>query len=138
MKKIFRFTLLYLFSLITHNYFWSNLVFNQFIFTLVKVALVLTLFELILKPILRVLLLPITIITLGMFRLVTNTLGLYLATFLIANFSLQNIDRAPTVLYGLSIPAIHLVGFFSYLATSISLSFILNIYNLLLIKKQKK
>lgn len=48
-------------------------------------ALTLSLVNMIIKPILKVLSLPITILTLGIFYLVLNTLMLYLASWFSAN-----------------------------------------------------
>lgn len=137
MKKILRYILLFIFVLIAHQYFWQNLTFNFQLDTLLKVAAILTVFELILKPIIKIIALPINLLTLGIFRLVIDTLGLYLCTFLLDSFILGPIYKPSSVIFGFTILTINLTGFFSYLATSLSLSFMLYIFNKLLIKKQK-
>ncbi|PIR62090.1 MAG: hypothetical protein COY81_04435 [Candidatus Pacebacteria bacterium CG_4_10_14_0_8_um_filter_43_12] len=55
-------------------------------FTAVVVAIVLGLLNVILKPILVILTLPITILTLGLFSLVINTLIVLLASALVPGF----------------------------------------------------
>lgn len=92
MRKILKQILILSFTLITSNYIWKNLDFQNKLTTIILVALILSIFESIIKPIIKILLLPITIITLGTTRILINTLGLYLAVFLIHNFELKNIN----------------------------------------------
>ena len=54
------------------------------------------------------LLLPISILTLGLIRIIINTLGLYLAVFLVSAFTVSSFT-----IYGWS-----LIGFWAYLGTS--------------------
>lgn len=56
--------------------------------TLLFGALALTLAELFLKPIINLLLLPFNLVTLGVFRWVSNGLMLYIATLLVPGFLL--------------------------------------------------
>ena len=58
--------------------------------TAIIVALVLAVLQLIVKPILVILTLPITIITLGLFLLVINALLIILLDYLIPGFSVAN------------------------------------------------
>lgn len=118
MKKILRYTLFLAFALVIENEIWGNLSFSPKIETVIKVALILAIFELILKPIVKILLLPITFLTLGLVRIVINTLGLYLATFLISGFTVNSLSLFQ---YSLS-------GFFAYLFTSAIISILLYIF----------
>jgi uncharacterized membrane protein YvlD (DUF360 family) len=86
MKKILRLTLLFSFSLVCTNLLWNNLTFQITPWTYIKTALVLAIFEVILKPILKIILFPINILTLGLFRAVIDTVGLYLAAFIFSDF----------------------------------------------------
>lgn len=138
MKKLLKFTLLLIFSLITANQIWQNIYFQSVPGTIIKVALVLSIFELVLKPIIKLLLLPINILTLGTFRIVINTFGLYLVTFLFSDFQIRNINSPATSFLGLQIPEFHFTNFFAYLVTSFTVSFILYFFNLILHKKPKK
>jgi len=130
MKKILKYILLFVFSLLTANQIWHNLTFQNMPLTIVKVALVLAIFELLLKPILKVLLLPINLITLGFFRIVIDTLGFYLAVFLLNDFQISNIYISGYNYY--------VKGFFAYLLTSFTVALILNIYNIILRKNKPK
>jgi uncharacterized membrane protein YvlD (DUF360 family) len=138
MKKILRLTLLFTFALITANQVWSNLNFQFIPWTIIKAALVLAIFEIMLKPILKVILFPINLLTLGLFRIVIDTLGLYLASFIFIDFYVQNIHSESTNLWGLVIPQLNFSGFWAYLVTSLTLGLLLNFFNLIISKKSKK
>ncbi len=62
--------------------------------TYLIVAIVLGLLNAFIKPILTVLTIPITIITLGLFLLVINVLMVYLADYLIADFAVSGFIAA--------------------------------------------
>lgn len=130
MRKILRFSLIFTFVLITANQILGNLHFAAPPVTVIKIALIMALFEIIIKPILKILLLPINLLTLGLFRIIIDTLGLYLATFLLTDFEVRNIS--------LTTPSLHLSGFTAYLATSIVISLTFNLFRSLLTKTVKK
>ncbi len=127
MKKLLKFTLLFTFALQTTHLLTKNLYYNDDLWTLIKVAFVLAIFEILLKPIIKLLLLPINIITLGTFRTVINTVGLYLAIFLIINFKIDNFN-----LFGY-----YIAGFWAVFFTSLIINLILNLFNSILSKKKK-
>jgi uncharacterized membrane protein YvlD (DUF360 family) len=138
MKKFLRFTLLFIFALIAENQLWNNLIFSNIPATVFKVALILAFFELFLKPIIKILLLPINLLTLGLFRIVISTIGLYIATFFLDDFQVQDILANSTIWQGFTIPELHFTNFFAYLVSSLTLSFLIYIYNLILNKKEVK
>ena len=126
MKKFLKTILIIAFVIVTHNYFFHNLILENEIITLIKVSIVLAIFELLLKPIIKIILLPINILTLGLFRIVINTIGLYLAVFLIADFHVNT----------LKIQNYNFSGFSAYLVSSLIISFLLYIFSLILSKKK--
>lgn len=130
MKKILRYIILFTFSLITANQIWQNLSFEKIPLTIIKVAIILTLFELLLKPIIKILLIPINILTLGLFRIVINTLGLYLAVFFLTDFQVGNIYISQ---YNYQVN-----NFWAYLLSSFTIGTILYIYNSILRKSKPK
>jgi putative membrane protein len=138
MKKIFRYTLLITFALITTNHIWGNLSFQNIPSTIIKTALILALFEVILKPIIKIITIPINILTLGFFRIIINTLGLYLAVFLFEAFKVGNINSPATKILGFPIPQLQFQNFWAYLVTSFTISLIIYFFNLILRKKSKK
>lgn len=138
MKKILKLTLLFSFSLITVNQIWGNLSFASIPLSIIKTAFILSIFEIILKPILKIILFPINLITLGLFRIVIDTLGLYLAVFLFSDFMVHDIHTLETSWWGISIPAFNFVNFFTYLVTSVTIGLILNFFSFIIRKKSTK
>lgn len=138
MKKILKLTLLFTFSLITANQIWGNLYFQSIPLSIIKTAFVLSIFEIILKPILKIILFPINLLTLGLFRIVIDTLGLYLAVFLFNDFKLYDIHTLPTNIWGLNIPEFNFLNFFTYLVTSVTIGLILNFFSFIIRKKSTK
>jgi putative membrane protein len=138
MRKILKYTLLIAFTLALQNQLWQNLVFSQNIWTIVKVAFILTIFEILLKPVIKILLLPINILTLGLFRIVINTVGLYLAVFLISDFQVNPISLNALSWQGIIIPTLNFVGFWAYVINSITQNFLLSIFKFILQSKKGK
>ena len=134
-KKILKYVLLFSFSLATTNQIWHNLNFQKNIETIIYVALILTIFELFLKPILKILLLPINLLTLGSLRFIINTLGLYLAEFLLIDFKVYNIHFEAFSWQGFTIPAQNFNSFWAYFVSSLTIGIIFYIFNIILKKK---
>ncbi len=82
--------------------------------TLIIASIVLTLLQKVIKPIMSLILLPINIVTLGLFSWVINVFILYLATYLVPGL---NIDP-------MTIMGINLNGFMSLLVVSFLISFV--------------
>jgi putative membrane protein len=88
----------------TVNYFdWT---------TLILASIVLTVLNTFAKPILKVLFLPVNIVTLGLFSVVLNVFLLWLVTFLVPGFDIE-----PMIVLG-----VHLNDFFSLLLVSFLIS----------------
>jgi len=128
LKKILKYTLLFSFALVTQNQFWQNLQFDQGIITLVKVGFIFSVFEIFLKPIIKFLLLPINLITFGLFRIVISTFGFYLAIFLLNDFRVRNINTMSQNLFGILIQPISLQGFRVFLVMAISTNILVSIF----------
>lgn len=137
-KKLLRYTLLFSFSLLTANHIWQNITFGKQLETVISVAAVLALFEIFVKPIVKLLLLPITIITLGTIRIIIDTVGLYLATMLIPEAIIGNIATSSFTWQGFSVPAFNFSGLFAYIATSFTISICYNIFNFIVKKSTSK
>lgn len=92
--------------------------------TLLLGALVFTIAETFLKPIINILLLPFNLVTLGIFRWVSNVLMLYIATLSVPGFSVVafNYPGFRTELF--IVPPMELSVFWAYIALSLVISFI--------------
>lgn len=83
----------------------------------------LTLFEYLLKPVAKILFLPINILTLGMLRWVINVIGLYLVAMFVDGFSITQYYFPGIDWQGLIVPPVK----FSLLLTYIIVSLIINL-----------
>jgi len=90
--------------------------------TLIVAGIVLTLLEKLIRPILKILFLPINVVTLGLFSLVINVFILYLATYFVPGFVINNV-----VIFG-----IHLNRFLSLLLASSLIGFLQGAFSLIL------
>lgn len=89
---------------------------------LLLASLVMVLLNSIVKPILKILFLPINVVTLGLFSVVINVALLWLVTYLVPGFEINN-----TVLFG-----VQLSPFFSILFASIMIGFAQSLFTLVL------
>ena len=136
-KKTLRSIILFSLSLYLVSLFWGNINFSQNLSILLQASLVLTIFENLIKPIIKLLLLPITLVTLGLVRLFINVLGLYLVEYFITSFQISDISTLPQNWLGLSIPAINVYNFWAYLVTSFTINIVYNVLNKILVKVKK-
>ena len=136
-KKFIRSIIIICLSIYLTDQLWQNINYSQKLNIILLASLVLTIFEFILKPILKLLLLPITILTLGLLKLVINTLGLYIAQYFIDGFNVGNISFISKTFLGVRLPDIRLNNFFAYLITSLTINIVYNWLSQILIKIKK-
>lgn len=89
------------------------------------------------KPILKILWLPINILTLGLFSWVLSVVIVFLVVFFIPGFHVTGFALQRLALFGYSIPEIHLKIFWTYLLFSIILSWMIGFLHWLLIDSSK-
>ena len=90
--------------------------------TLATTALVLTLINLLVKPLVNLLLLPINLITLGTFRWVINVISLYLVTLTVPLFKVNAFLFQGFEFQGFVMPAINLSIFWAFVVASFLIS----------------
>ncbi|OGE29209.1 hypothetical protein A2772_00230, partial [Candidatus Daviesbacteria bacterium RIFCSPHIGHO2_01_FULL_38_8b] len=86
MKRLLRFYLINLVALWITTQVVKGLMFTGGIQSLLIGALVFALINMILVPILKILLLPLNLMTLGFFSWITNVVALYVLTTLVSSF----------------------------------------------------
>lgn len=111
MLKILKPFLITLVSLFILAWFLPNISYTDWV-TLLIFSVVLTLVNTVVRPVLKLLTLPINIVTLGLFSVVLNVGLLWLALFLVPGFTIQ-----PMTLFGMQ-----LGEFLTLLVVSIALS----------------
>lgn len=100
----------------------SGITFAEAIYTLLLAGFVLMLATLIVKPIINVLLLPINLITFGLFKWVTYAITLYLVTLVVPGFRVGEFIFKGFSSYWFSIPGISLSGVLAFIAFSFIIS----------------
>ena len=94
--------------------------------TLGLAAFAMAIFNLLGRPIINLLLLPINLLTLGMFRWVVNVIILYLLTIVVTNFKVHGFEFTGFSYLNFVIPQFYINSFWSTVLTSFLLSFTLS------------
>lgn len=105
----------------------TGIVFEKGVETLLLAGLVLMLTTMIVRPVINVLLLPINLVTFGLFKWVAYAVTLYLVTLVVPGFKLLNFGFAGYSSYYFSLPAVNLGGVLAFVAFSFVISFISSI-----------
>lgn len=92
--------------------------------TLVLASFVLTLANWLIKPLVKLLLLPINLLTLGAFRWLINVVILYLVTLLVPNFKIAAFLFPGFSYQGFVIPSLHLTTFWVFVIVSFAISLV--------------
>lgn len=100
------------------------IVFQGSFSTLLLTGLIIFLVNLIVKPIINLLLLPVHIITLGFFRWLTNLLLIFIITKIVPNFTIHPYVSPRFDLGFITLPPIYFSTFGSYLLATLILAFI--------------
>lgn len=124
MKTIIRRVTIYTFVLFLLPKIIPGVHINGGLFTLIASGFGLALMFLILKPILSIISLPVNLVTLGLFSILTNALILYLLTILVTGVSISPFSYQPVSYMGFTIPEISFNLFFAYVFTAVVISII--------------
>lgn len=95
--------------------------------TLGLAAITLATFNLLVKPIVNLLLLPINLLTLGMFRWVVNVIILYLLTIAVPNFEIAGLKFPGFSYQNFFLSPVFINSFWNTVLTSFFLSFVLGV-----------
>ncbi len=125
MKRIIRIFVVETVVLLVVSKITSGLQFENGFISLIVTAVSLTLASLLIKPVINLLLLPLNLLTFGLFRWASSAITLFLVDLVLSEFSLGSFVfhgyNSPLIV----IPSISLpVGLLSYLAFSFLISFI--------------
>lgn len=107
----------------------GGIVYSQQIIILFWASLYLSIFNLIIKPLLNLLLMPINLLTLGAFRWVINVIVLFLVTLFVNDFQIVAINFSGTSFGGFVIPSISLTFFWSLILISFIVETVSSIIN---------
>lgn len=96
--------------------------------TLLTGAAIFMVIDIFVKPFIKIALLPINLLTLGIFSWFVNVLGLYVLTLALPQFKIAEFDFPGAVYAGFTIPAAHL----NVLVVAIAASFLIGLITNLL------
>lgn len=114
-------------SLYLVSEFISGLVFAEGTYTLLLAGFALMLATFVVKPVLNILLLPLNLITLGLFKWVTYAITFYLVTLVVPGFRLTEFAFKAYNSYWLNIPGFTLHGVFAFVGFSFTIYFLTSI-----------
>lgn len=124
MKKYLRLFLINFFALWLTASWLEGVNFSGGLQTLAMAGFTLTLADLLLKPLVKILLLPVNLITLGGFRWLANVIILYLVTVFVPQFKITSFTFQRFVYQGFVIPTVHLSLFWAFVLVSLFVSLI--------------
>ena len=124
MKIILRHYAIDTFSLWVVTQVASGIYFEQGIKTLLIAGIGVTIISIIAKPVINMLLLPLNLVTFGLFRWVSSAIVIYLVSLIVHGFKVVNFSYSGISTQWLDIPNISLNGFFAYIAFSFLLSLV--------------
>lgn len=134
MKSILRNTLINAFALFLISQAISGIKIIGGFESYLLAGFALSLLFLILKPILNIISIPLNIVTLGFFSVVTNIIIYYLLTVFVPNVTISDFTYPGFSYGGFIIPKIYINIFFSFLLISIMQSFIFSFISWLMRK----
>ena len=125
MRRIIRHFSVEIFSLYVASVFATGLYFESGIETLLLTGVGLTVASFLAKPVINILLLPLNLVTFGLFKWISGSIVLYLVTLIIPGFAITGFYFEGLVSKWLDLPSFGLgAGPLSYVAFSFILSLI--------------
>ncbi len=124
MKRIIRAYFIALFSLHLVTLVAQGLVFERGLETFLITGAVLTAAILFARPVINILLLPLNLVTFGIFRWLSSAIALYLVTLIVKEFKITRFFFPGFTSTWIDIPEINLSGLFAYIAFAFILSII--------------
>lgn len=127
MRKILRHYLVVTYSLWIASKIAGGMIFEKGTQTLLISSIVFMLSSLLAKPVINILLLPINLVTFGLFRWVSSAIVLYLVTLVIPSFKLINFNFTGYVSKWIELPPLQFERFFAFVAFAFIISTITSI-----------
>lgn len=125
MKALFRTTIIYCLALYVLSLIVRGVHIIGGLPTYLIGGFVLMLLQVVLKPVLTMLTLPLNVITLGLFSIVTSSIILYLLTVLVPRVVIQAYNLPRTDIAGFVIPSMHINSVATLILSAVILSSII-------------
>jgi putative membrane protein len=127
MKDLIRKTLLTSFSLFLVAKFYPGLLIPQELSGLLWSGFIIMILNQLLKPIIKLFLLPLNLLTFGLFSWLANVVVLLFATKIVPALSINSFVFESVAYSGFVIPSLAITGFISLVLTSFFLSLLYNL-----------
>ena len=127
MKSLIKIYVTCTLSLYLASIAFDGMVLAKGINSILIAGVALSIFSLLVKPVINILLLPLNLITFGLFRWVSSVIALYLVTLVVPGFKITSFIFAGLSSKWIDIPAINLVGILAFVAFSLVISVISSI-----------
>mgnify|MGYP001617562793 FL=1 len=124
MKRILRHYVIDTFTLWVVSLVADGLSFQDGFRPLALAGVGITIVSIIAKPVINVLLLPLNLITYGLFRWVSSAIVIYLVTLVVPGFKVLGFEFSGLKSAWVDIPSLNFEGFLAYVAFSFILSII--------------
>ena len=134
MKKFIRLSLLNSFSLFITSAFFKGLLVPNDLLSLITAGVTFTLINYLVKPIIKLFLLPINLITLGLFRWIANVFVLVILTKVVSTVSITTFTFSSISQNGFTTPDFYINKTISYILASFLLSLTFNLISIILKK----
>jgi uncharacterized membrane protein YvlD (DUF360 family) len=122
MKRILRHFTIDTYCLWLTSNIASGIVFEKGLTTLIYAGIGITFVSVLAKPVINLLLLPINILTFGIFRWVGSAVVLYVVTLLVKDLKINSFNFTGLSGKWFDIPILHFEGLFAFIAYSFILS----------------
>ncbi len=122
MKSIIRHYIFDTLSLFLISRIVSGMVFANGMYTLLLAGLVLMISTLVVKPLINLLILPINLVTFGLFKWVASVVALYVVTLVVPGFEITGMSFAGYSGQWIDIPSFNFTGVLAFVAFSFAIS----------------
>ena len=126
MKRLLRHFIIDTLSLYAVSTVADGMIFEKGIITLVITGFAITAVSFLAKPVINLLLMPLNLVTFGVFRWVSSAIVLFLVTLVVKQFKIVGFTFSGFTSAWIDIPALNLTGLSAYIAFSLLLSFLLS------------
>jgi len=124
MKRILKHYIVDTYALYIASQIASGLTFEKGLETLLLAGIALTVASILAKPVINVLLLPLTLITFGLFKWVSSAIALYLVTLVVSDFKILGFHFSGLTTKFFDLPSINLSGVLALIGFSFLISLI--------------
>lgn len=129
MKRILRIFLLNVGAIYFASQIAGGMQFNNYTEGVIKAGLALGLASFTIKPIVKILLLPITLATVGLFSFLANIIVLYLVDYALPEFSIVAFNFPGLTSNYLDLPKLDYTGIWAYFAFAVLISLFRGVIN---------